>query len=170
MPHRIEYTPLALDQLCDLARHERRTVLDEVDKHLTHEPEKESKSRINRLRGYSVPAYRLRIGDLRVLHHRTPNSNDPRHRAEGSIKTNGSSPTEHHENRHHQRSQRSFACAHERRGPVLVTRHGKPAGVIIGFPTEADYLDWKIENDPRIRAMMEKSLAQKAAGEICRCC
>lgn len=50
-------------------------------------------------------------------------------------------------------------------GPVLVTRHGKPAGVIIGFPTEADYLDWKIENDPRFRAVMEKSLAQKAAGK-----
>jgi PHD/YefM family antitoxin component YafN of YafNO toxin-antitoxin module len=50
-------------------------------------------------------------------------------------------------------------------GPVLVTRHGKPAGVIIGFPTEADYLDWKIENDPRFRTMMEKSLAQKAAGK-----
>ena len=50
-------------------------------------------------------------------------------------------------------------------GPVLVTRHGKPAGVIIGFPTEADYLDWKIENDPRFRTMMEKSLTQKAAGK-----
>lgn len=49
-------------------------------------------------------------------------------------------------------------------GPVLVTRHGKPAGVIIGFPTEADYLDWKIENDPRFRAVMEKSLAQAGAG------
>lgn len=50
-------------------------------------------------------------------------------------------------------------------GPVLVTRHGKPAGVIIGFPTEADYLDWKIKNDPRFRTMMEASLAQKAAGK-----
>jgi PHD/YefM family antitoxin component YafN of YafNO toxin-antitoxin module len=50
-------------------------------------------------------------------------------------------------------------------GPVLVTRHGKPAGVIIGFPTEGDYLDWKIENDPRFRAIMEKSLAQASAGK-----
>jgi mRNA interferase RelE/StbE len=66
--HRIEYTPLALDQLRDLARHERRTVFDAVDKYLTDEPEKESKSRIKRLRGYSVPAYRLRIGDLRVYY------------------------------------------------------------------------------------------------------
>ena len=49
-------------------------------------------------------------------------------------------------------------------GPVLVTRHGKPAGVITGFRTEADYLDWKIENDPRFRGMMESSLARKAAG------
>ena len=49
--------------------------------------------------------------------------------------------------------------------PVLVTRHGKPAGVIIGFPTETAYLDWKIENDPRFRTLMEKSLAQKTAGQ-----
>jgi len=41
----------------------------------------------------------------------------------------------------------------------------KPADVIIGFPTEADYLDWKIESDPRFHTMMEKSLAQKAAGK-----
>ncbi len=68
MLHRIEYTPLALDQLRDLARHERRTVLDAVDEHLTREPEKESKSRIKRLRGYSVPAYRLRVGELRVYY------------------------------------------------------------------------------------------------------
>lgn len=68
MLHRIEYTPLALDQLRDLARHERRTVLDGVDAFLVREPEKESKSRIKRLRGYSVPAYRLRIGDLRVYY------------------------------------------------------------------------------------------------------
>ena len=68
MSHRIEYTPLALDQLRDLARHERRTVLDAVDEHLTHEPGKKSKSRIKRLRGYSVPAYRMRVGDLRIYY------------------------------------------------------------------------------------------------------
>ena len=50
-------------------------------------------------------------------------------------------------------------------GPVIVTHHGKPAGVIIGFATEADYLDWKIENDPRFRSLMEKSLVQKSAGK-----
>lgn len=66
MPHSIEYTALAIDQLRDLARHERRTVLDAVDQYLTNQPEKQSKSRIKRLRGYHVPAYRLRVGELRV--------------------------------------------------------------------------------------------------------
>lgn len=49
--------------------------------------------------------------------------------------------------------------------PVLVTRHGKPAGVIVGFASKADYLDWKIENDPRFRRMMHRSLAQAKAGK-----
>ena len=68
MPFSIEYTSLALDQLGDLARHERRSVLDAVDEHLAHEPMKESKSRIKRLRGYNIPAWRLRVGELRVYY------------------------------------------------------------------------------------------------------
>lgn len=68
MSYHIEYTALALDQMLDLARHERRAVLDAVDEHLTHEPEKTSKSRIKRLRGYRVPAYRLRVGEWRIYY------------------------------------------------------------------------------------------------------
>jgi len=30
---------------------------------------------------------------------------------------------------------------------VLLTRHGKPAAVVIGFRNEDDWLDYKIEHD-----------------------
>ena len=36
--------------------------------HLTHEPEKVSKSRIKRLRGLRQPQYRLRVGGVRVYY------------------------------------------------------------------------------------------------------
>jgi prevent-host-death family protein len=32
---------------------------------------------------------------------------------------------------------------------ILITRHGKPAGVLIGFASEDDWLDYRLENDRR---------------------
>ena len=36
----------------------------------------------------------------------------------------------------------------EREG-IVITRHGKPAGVLIGFADEEDWFDYCLENDPR---------------------
>ena len=32
---------------------------------------------------------------------------------------------------------------------IVITRHGKPAGVLIGFASEEDWFDYRLENDPR---------------------
>lgn len=32
---------------------------------------------------------------------------------------------------------------------IVITRHGKPAGVLIGFETEEDWFDYRLEHDPR---------------------
>ncbi len=32
---------------------------------------------------------------------------------------------------------------------VVITDHGKPAGVLIGFASEDDWFDYQLENDPR---------------------
>ena len=32
---------------------------------------------------------------------------------------------------------------------VVITRHGKPAGILIGFQSEEDWFEYKLENDPR---------------------
>ena len=34
-------------------------------------------------------------------------------------------------------------------GEVVITRHGKPAAVIIGFGGEDDWLDYRLEHDER---------------------
>ena len=31
---------------------------------------------------------------------------------------------------------------------ILITRHGKPAGVLIGFETEDDWFDYRLEHHP----------------------
>jgi prevent-host-death family protein len=32
---------------------------------------------------------------------------------------------------------------------VVITRHGRPAGILIGFSSEEDWFDYRLENDPR---------------------
>jgi mRNA-degrading endonuclease RelE of RelBE toxin-antitoxin system len=51
-----------------LPAHLRALVRDGIERHLRHEPRKESRSRIKRLRGLSQPQYRLRVGELRVFY------------------------------------------------------------------------------------------------------
>jgi PHD/YefM family antitoxin component YafN of YafNO toxin-antitoxin module len=43
------------------------------------------------------------------------------------------------------------------KNPLLITRHGKPAGLLIGFPSEEDWLDYRLENDPNFLARIEKA-------------
>jgi mRNA interferase RelE/StbE len=42
-------------------------VRDAVGRHLSHEPNKTSRSRIKRLQGISRPQYRLLVGEIRVF-------------------------------------------------------------------------------------------------------
>ncbi len=46
---------------------------------------------------------------------------------------------------------------------VVITRHGKPAGILIGFTSEDDWFDYRLEHDPRFVRRIEvarKSLRQ----------
>lgn len=40
---------------------------------------------------------------------------------------------------------------------VVITRHGKPAGILIGFETEDDWFDYRLENDPRLLHRIENA-------------
>jgi len=47
---------------------------------------------------------------------------------------------------------------------VLITRHGKPAGVLVGFGSEDDWFDYRLENDPRFLARVEAARNSLRAG------
>jgi prevent-host-death family protein len=32
---------------------------------------------------------------------------------------------------------------------IVIMRHGKPAGVLVGFKSEDDWFDYRLEHDPR---------------------
>lgn len=40
---------------------------------------------------------------------------------------------------------------------IIITRHGKPAGILIGFASEDDWFDYRLEHDPRFLARVEKA-------------
>jgi prevent-host-death family protein len=47
---------------------------------------------------------------------------------------------------------------------IVITRHGKPAGVLIGFESEDDWFDYKLENDPRFLQRIEEARKSLKAG------
>jgi prevent-host-death family protein len=48
---------------------------------------------------------------------------------------------------------------------IVITRHGKPAGVLIGFASEDDWFDYRLENDPRFLRRVEKARKSLRAGK-----
>ena len=48
---------------------------------------------------------------------------------------------------------------------VVITRHGKPAGVLIGFGSEDDWFDYRLEHDPAFRRRIESARASLRRGE-----
>jgi prevent-host-death family protein len=47
---------------------------------------------------------------------------------------------------------------------IVITRHGKPAGVLIGFESEDDWFDYRLENDPRFFERVEQARKSLRAG------
>jgi prevent-host-death family protein len=40
---------------------------------------------------------------------------------------------------------------------IVITRHGKPAGLLIGFQSEDDWFDYRLESDPRFLQRIERA-------------
>lgn len=53
-------------------------------------------------------------------------------------------------------------------GEILITRHGKPAGILIGFASEDDWFEYRLENDPRFAKRIASARASLRAGKGAR--
>ena len=47
---------------------------------------------------------------------------------------------------------------------IVITRHGKPAGVLIGFQSDDDWFDYRLEHDPRFLRRIAKARKSLRAG------
>jgi prevent-host-death family protein len=47
---------------------------------------------------------------------------------------------------------------------IVITRHGKPAGVLIGFESEEHWFEYRLEYDPRFLRRIEQARNSLRAG------
>lgn len=50
------------------------------------------------------------------------------------------------------------------REDVVITRHGKPAGLLIGFESEDAWFEYRLRNDPRFLKRVETARSSLKAG------
>ena len=48
---------------------------------------------------------------------------------------------------------------------IVITRHGKPAGLLVGFKSEDDWFDYKLEHDPRFLNRIEEARRKLRQGQ-----
>ncbi len=48
---------------------------------------------------------------------------------------------------------------------IVITKHGKPAGILVGFASEDDWFDYKLEHDPRFLQRIAQARESLRAGE-----
>jgi prevent-host-death family protein len=47
---------------------------------------------------------------------------------------------------------------------ILITRHGRPAGILIGFETEEDWFDYRLEHHPEFLRRVAVARDARRAG------
>ena len=50
------------------------------------------------------------------------------------------------------------------RQEIVITRHGRPAGVLIGFESEDDWFEYRLEHDARFLRRIEQARNSLRAG------
>jgi prevent-host-death family protein len=48
---------------------------------------------------------------------------------------------------------------------IIITRHGKPAGVLVGFANEDDWFDYRLEHDERFLRRISQARESLRAGQ-----
>ena len=48
---------------------------------------------------------------------------------------------------------------------IIITRHGKPAGILIGFKSEDDWFEYRLEHDPRFLRRIRSARESLRSGD-----
>ena len=50
------------------------------------------------------------------------------------------------------------------KGQIIITRHGRPAGILMGFASDDDWFNYQLEHDPRFLKRIEQARASLRGG------
>ena len=180
MRHEIILAPEAAEDFKALKAVDRAAVRDAMEQHLRHEPTKTSRSRIKRLRGMRRPQYRLRVEDIRVFYDVTEEAVEVLAIVAKSARCCVARATWRASGRDARRAWRTHVMKEvalsevkddlsrylrqAAKEEIVITRHGKAAGVLIGFESEDDWFDYRLENDPRFLDRIAAARASLRAG------
>lgn len=160
MRYEIVLAPEAVQDLKHLKAHMRTTVRDAIERHLRHQPTRTSKRRIKRLRGLSRPEFRLRVDDVRVFY----DVSEGKVEVLAVVATRGRGAHMKRVALSEVKDDLSKFLRLAEQEEVVITRHGKPAGILIGFESEDDWFDYRLENDPRFLRRVEAARRSIRAG------
>ena len=157
----IVLAPEAIEDFRLLKANAQASVRSALERHLRHEPRKTSRSRIKRLRGTLRRQYGLRVGEVRVFYDVSGAAVEilaivPKSEADlmtGAIRMSPMRQVPLSELKDDLARFLREAEKHE----IVITRHGKPAGVLIGFQSEDDWFDYRLENDRRFLQRIERA-------------
>jgi prevent-host-death family protein len=51
------------------------------------------------------------------------------------------------------------------REQIVITKHGRPAGLLVGFASDEDWFDYKLEHDPRFLQRIARARESLRAGK-----
>jgi prevent-host-death family protein len=164
----IALAPEAIEDLRLLKANARARVRAALERHLRHKPRKTSRSRIKRLRGTARPQHRLRVAEVRVFYDVSGSTVENL----GDRPQIGGSPMADAIRKSPMRQVRvselkgdlSRFLREAEEHEIVITRNGKLAGVLIGFRSEDDWFEYRLENDPRFLQRVERARSSLRAG------
>jgi prevent-host-death family protein len=168
MPFTVVLAPEAVEDLRRLTANVRATVRAALEARLRNEPGKTSRSRIKRLRGLLRPQYRLRVGEVRVFYDVSGTTVEvlaivAKSEADALARTIRRSGMKEVALSEIKDDLSRFLREAETQ-EIVITRHGKPAGVLIGFESEEDWFEYRLEHDPRFLRRVEQARNSLRAG------
>ena len=168
MAFSIILAPEAVEDFKGLKANVRSVVRTALDIYLRHEPTKASRSRIKRLRGMGRPQYRLRVDDVRVFYDVSNSTVEilaivNKSEAATWLARFGK-PRVREIPLSEVKDDLSNLLREAAKSDIVITRHGKPAGVLIGFESEDDWFEYRLENDPRFLRRIDKARKSLRSG------
>lgn len=168
MRYEIVLAPEAVEGLRSLPASIRTAVGDGIEEHLRDTPTNTSGTHIKRLRGFRRPQYRLRVEDRGIYYDVTENAvavlaiapkpeaavglSEPENRMKQVAVSDVKDDLSHY-----------LHMAEEEE--IIITRHGKPAGVLVGFKSEDDWLEYRLEHDPLFLQRIERARHSLRSGQ-----